>query len=599
MISEKSSRETTGKAIEETPQLWALYKEVQDYYDRGMRVPDDVTLLLCDDNWGNIRKLPQVGDPERTGGYGIYYHFDYVGGPRNYKWLNTTQIERVWEQMHLAHEFGANQIWIVNVGDIKPMELPTQFFLDYAWDPDKWNPENLQDYYLNWSAQIFGDTFAEPVADILAMYTKFNSRRKPELLSPDTYSLTHYREAGRVLAEYRELEELAEFIYQDIPEDLKDAYYQLVLFPVKACANLNELYISAAINRLYAEQGRAATNFEADRVKALFLADSLLTEQYHKELAGGKWNHMMSQTHIGYTYWQQPEQNNMPELIEIAIPEVAKMGVAIENSRQAWPGSEEEAILPLYDALNRQEYYIEIFNRGNQEFSCTIKPDVSWILLSDSSLTIDMQEKVYLGINWTEVPEGYHKVALEISGPGNLSIPLTVLVDNRLSLSQLPKKEAFLDMDGTVSMEADHFLTAVDDKQVKWHVVPNLGRTGSSVITLPVTAGPSEPGGDSPRLEYQFYARDTGIFVVRSYLSPTLNFHNGDGIKYAVSIDDEAPAVVNMHGQDQDLWNQWVSDNINVGKSSIHISRAGFHTLKWWRVDAGTVLQKIVIQKKE
>ena len=270
-------RETTGKPIEETPQLWALYKEVQDYYDKGMRVPDDVTLLLCDDNWGNIRKLPQADDPERSGGYGIYYHFDYVGGPRNYKWLNTNQIERVWEQMHLAHEYGANQIWIVNVGDIKPMELPTQFFLDYAWNPDRWNPENLQDYYIDWAAQIFGETFAGPVADILSPYTKFNSRRKPELLSPETYSLTHFSEAERVLAEYRELEELAEFIYNDIPARLKDAYYQLVLFPVKACANLNDLYISAAINQLYARQGRAATNLLAERVRELFLEDSLLT----------------------------------------------------------------------------------------------------------------------------------------------------------------------------------------------------------------------------------------------------------------------------------------------------------------------------------
>ncbi|MCK4751247.1 MAG: glycosyl hydrolase 115 family protein, partial [Bacteroidales bacterium] len=301
--------EVTGKDPSETPQLWALYKEVQEYYDRGMRVPDDVTLLLCDDNWGNIRKLPHPEDPARPGGYGIYYHFDYVGGPRNYKWLNTSQIERVWEQMHMAHQYGANQIWVVNVGDIKPMELPIQFFLDMAWDPGEMNPEDLPGYYDRWSEQQFGAEFAGETGDILQAYTKFNARRKPELLSPGTYSIIHFNEAERIVAAYNALVRKAEILYDQIPENLKDAYYQLVLFPVKACANLNDLYVSAGKNKLYAAQGRASTNLMAERVRQLFRADAGLTDQYHR-LAGGKWNHMMSQTHIGYTYWQQPEQNN-------------------------------------------------------------------------------------------------------------------------------------------------------------------------------------------------------------------------------------------------------------------------------------------------
>ena len=199
----------SGKPASEVPQVWALYKEVQEYYDHGMRVPDDVTLLLCDDNWGNIRKLPGLNETERPGGYGLYYHFDYVGGPRNYKWLNTTQIERVWEQMHLAYNYGVDQIWIVNVGDIKPMELPVQFFLDYAWNPQRWPAERLPEYYQLWAQQQFGSNHAEGIANIISRYTKFNSRRKPELLSPDTYSQVNYHEAERVVAEYNQLVEEA------------------------------------------------------------------------------------------------------------------------------------------------------------------------------------------------------------------------------------------------------------------------------------------------------------------------------------------------------------------------------------------------------
>ena len=264
--------EVTGKDVTKIPQVWALYKEVQEYYDKGMRVPNDVTLLLCDDNWGDLRKLPKLDAKPREGGYGIYYHFDYVGGPRNYKWLNTNQIERTYEQMHLAYEYGVKRIWIVNVGDLKPMEFPISFFLDYAWNPEKFTPQNLPDYYINWAKQQFGKKYANEIANILALYTKYNARRKPELLSPVTYSLTNYREAETVVSDYNKLADEAKKIYDKLPADYKAAYYQLVLYPVEACANLNDLYVTDGFNHLYAMQGRAATDSLAQKVKELFQA---------------------------------------------------------------------------------------------------------------------------------------------------------------------------------------------------------------------------------------------------------------------------------------------------------------------------------------
>ena len=197
--------EVTGKPTEETPQMWALYKEVQDYYDQGMRVPDDVTLLLCDDNWGNIRKLPEPGAAPRKGGYGIYYHFDYVGGPRNYKWVNTCPIPRIWEQMNLAYEHGVTELWVVNVGDLKPMEYPISFFLDYAWNPLEIPAEKLPEYSVKWAEQQFGEKYAKEAADLIDTYLKYNSRRKPELLEPETYSLINYREFETVVSDYNNL----------------------------------------------------------------------------------------------------------------------------------------------------------------------------------------------------------------------------------------------------------------------------------------------------------------------------------------------------------------------------------------------------------
>jgi hypothetical protein len=220
--------QVTGRPAAETPQVWALYKEVQDYYDAGMRVPDDVTLLFSDDNWGNVRRLPEPG-ADRPGGYGIYYHFDYVGGPRNYKWLNTNQIERVWEQMHLAYEHGADRLWIVNVGDIKPMEFPTSFFLDYAWSPEQWPLERLADYPRIWAARQFGDDPCAAIGEIVTRYSQLAARRKPELLDVGTYSLIHFDEVDRVAREWGLLEERARRSRPRCPREYRDAYFQLVL----------------------------------------------------------------------------------------------------------------------------------------------------------------------------------------------------------------------------------------------------------------------------------------------------------------------------------------------------------------------------------
>ena len=320
--------EVTGKPASKTPQLWALYKEVQDYYDKGMRVPDDVTLLLCDDNWGNIRKLPRLNEKPRKGGYGIYYHFDYVGGPRNYKWINTNPIPRVWEQMHLAYEYGVKQIWIVNVGDIKPMEFPISFFLDYAWDPEKIGPGDLKNYTEKWAAEQFGNQYAKDIAGIISKYSKYNGRRKPELLDANTYSLGDYDENGNgefgnIVKEYNDLLATAEKINSNLPPEYKDAFFQLVLHPVKACANLNEMYYNVALNREAYKRRYLSTNVYADKVKQFYINDSLITIQYH-QLNNGKWNHMMDQTHIGYTYWQQPPRQTMPVVKYISKDSVVK-----------------------------------------------------------------------------------------------------------------------------------------------------------------------------------------------------------------------------------------------------------------------------------
>lgn len=599
----------TKKAPSATPQAWALYKEVQDYYDKGMRVPDDVTLLLCDDNWGNVRKLPLPGEKPRAGGYGMYYHFDYVGDPRNYKWLNTNSIPRIWEQMHLTWQYGVDQIWIVNVGDIKPMELPINFFLDYAWNPAKITAEQLNDYTRNWAARQFGPDHAAVIADILTQYTRYNARRKPELLSPDTYNLFHYREAETVTAQYNALAATADSIYNLLPAAYRDAYYQLVLYPVLACSNLNELYCTVAKNRRYAAQGRTLTNDLARHAKSLFAHDSILSHYYNTVMSGGKWDHMMDQTHIGYTEWQQPPVHVMPEVkTNDILPSSTNSpwGLAIEGDSAWWPCQTSLPILPRFDRYRCQSHYIELFNRGSASFDYTIETPAPWLHISSRRGTVDKQVQILVSITELQLPAGRSQAPITITVPGSSPVTVTAIIDNPI-IPPMSARNRFLEIDGYISMEAEHYSKAVSGRtaitasptlsgSIQWQRIPGIGRTLSGMQAIPVTAPAQTPGGSSPHLEYNFYLYDSGTIRVRTYFSPLLKF-NGKHLHYAISIDNEDPQIIDITSDSETKadWEQMVADNIKIISSDHLIARAGNHVLKYWMVDPGVVLQKLVL----
>jgi hypothetical protein len=497
----KIIEEVTGKPASQTPQLWALYKEVQDYYDKGMRVPDDVTLLLCDDNWGNIRRLPKRTDKKREGGYGIYYHFDYVGGPRNYKWINTNNIARVWEQMHLAYEYGVDKIWIVNVGDLKPMEFPISFFLDYAYNTKKWNEDNLRDFYTQWAGEQFGPEHAKEIGEILRKYSQYSPRRKPELLDEKTYALADYNEFGRVVAEWSDLEKKAERINEQLSLEYKEAFFELVLHPVKAFANLHKMYLNVALNHLNAKDNVLAANDYANYAKQFYKNDSLISVQYH-QIAGGKWNHMMDQTHIGYTYWQQPPVNKMPALFYLTN------GIENDTAR----------------------------------------------IVSNKSKSI--------------------KALISKSNPGSV----------------------FVEEGAVVAIEASHWTKAVNSPGVKWKVIPGIGKDGNGITTFPVTES-FQLSNSSPHVEYDFYCDSKDSLKLLTYFSATLNFHHSpNGLQFAISIDNETPQVVSLNKEDNgDIMYNWVGNNIIIKTTKHFIDKSGKHTVKYWMIDPGIVLQKLVV----
>ena len=593
--------ENRAPDVTTVPQVWALYKEVQEYYERGMRVPDDVTVLWSDDNWGNIRRLPTAEERQRAGGAGVYYHFDYVGGPRSYKWLNTIPIPKIWEQMHLAWRYGATRMWIVNVGDIKPMEFPIQFFLDYAWDPERWPAERLAEFTELWAAREFGAEHAAEIAALISSYTKYNGRRKPEMLEPQTFSLVNYREAETVVADFERLVSRAEAISSSISSAAKDAFYQLVLHPIKASAVLNELYVTVGRNRLYAAQGRASTNDLAARARELFAQDAEITRYYNETLAGGKWQHMMDQTHIGYTYWNQPFRNAMPGVQEIQPSNAAEMGVAVEGSPASWPGGNAPPpVLPALTVYDKTPRYIDIFNRGRQPFEYTVETSQTWLQVNPPRGIVDRDRRILVTARWNDVPLDTTSATITIRGSDNTQVQVAVPIVNPRS-PRPGELDGFVETDGYVSIEAEHYSRAVAPVDRRWLTVPDHGRTLSGVTPWPVTPWPSAAaavtdGANDMRLEYRMFLFTTGPIRVHAYLAPTQKFRPGPGLRYGIAFGDESTQVVDVHADTSlQAWERSVADGVTVSTSTHTIATPGVHILKFSALEPGLVLQKLVV----
>ena len=310
--------DVTGRKASETPQVWALYKEVLDYYDKGMKVPDDVTLLLCDDNWGNVRRVPNAKERKHKGGWGLYYHVDYVGAPRNSKMLNVTPVQNPWEQLTLAYENGIDRLWILNVGDLKPMEYPISQFMDMAWNPRKYDVNNITRHTRDWCAQQFGESQADEAARILNLICKYNGRCTPEMLDRNTYSLEN-GEWQEVVNQYLKIEADALRQYNSLPAAYHDAYRQIILFPIEVMSNLHQMYFAQAMNNQLYELGNPKANIWADECENHFKRDSLICDEYNHKMAGGKWNGMMTQKHIGYTSWNDAfEKDTCPKLFRVS-----------------------------------------------------------------------------------------------------------------------------------------------------------------------------------------------------------------------------------------------------------------------------------------
>ncbi len=594
--------------VTQIPQMWVLYKEVEEFYSAGMKVPEDITLMLCDDNFGNVRHLPMGEMRNHKGGFGMYYHFDYVGGPFSYKWINNMPLQKTWEQMTMAYEYGVDKIWIVNVGDLKPMEFPIEYFLDLAYDIEKWGQRNKVDEYTYlWAKKEFGEEFAKDTAKVLRGYTKINGIRKPENLFPDTFHPVNYGEADRILAMYEEIAKLAEELHGKLPAEKKDSFYQLVLYPAKASYLIYRLHIYTSKNLLYAKQGKNMANRVARYVNDSFVKDLIMSEYYNNEMSGGKWTHMMTQGHIGQTGWRSAEVNIMPSLKMVTTAMGAKMVVTVPNDVKAY--TEGAAVLPNFTNVGNEEHIILIGNSGDTPLNYTLTTDSDWILMKQEgdaeyvsgSLTGGNLEDSVIKVKadfGKLVGKDYSEGKITVSGPGR-----TVEVHVKAVTYQtenLPPA-TFIDAQGIIAIEAEHYADKVSYGEGSWEVIEDYGRTLSSMKVFPTNLPAKKPGKDAPYLEYRFTTKAKGRIKVIVFSAPTNSLSSETGMKYAVAVDGNKEKIVDTftnttpvgHGK---LWDLGVMQNCRITSTRHTLADQEVHTLRIYMVDAGFVLQRLIIE---
>jgi glycosyl hydrolase family 115 (putative glucuronidase)/glycosyl hydrolase family 115 len=590
------------------PQIFCPYKEVLADYRAGLKVPDDVTIVWPDDNHGYIRYFPTAAELKRPGGFGVYYHASYLGGPLSYIWLDSTPPGLIWEEMSRAFDHGVRKFWMLNVGDLKPAEISIDLFLQMGWDATRWRRDNLNQFLERWAASQFGPQHASEIARVLDQYYRLGFARKPEFLQwnlinekprlSDLTAVDYGDEVEQRLDEYDALMKEADRLYEKIPPSQRDAFYELVVYPARAAALANRRYFSFEKAAQYLAQGRASAIECARRGQEADQRLTVETDYYNQKLAAGKWRHMMT-VEPPNGQWQNMRMTTPrapPALTRMEVPEAAGLGVAIEGRVAPVRPDERGARLPVLSVFTRDARFIDVFNTGRRPASWSAKVSHPWIKLSKSNGDLTEDARINISIDWLRAPKGENgSGTIEIQGAGS-TCTITVPIFN----PGQPRPEVlkgFIESNGVVSIEAEHFTHKIDRPGSSWQIVPGLGRTGDSIAIFPTTAATLDPAS-APVVEYEVYLFTPGTVKTLAYLVPTHPIASGHGLRYAIGFDAEPPQLVDV---DADLqipsraWSLNVLNSSTTGTSTHEIKTAGQHVLRIYAIDPGVVLDKIVL----
>lgn len=609
--------ENIDRPVETVPQAFTPYKEVLEIYSNGLELPDDVTIVWPDDNYGYMKRLSGVREQRRTGRSGVYYHVSYLGVPHSYLWFSTTPPSLMYEELRKAYDTTADRLWLLNCGDLKGSEMQVSLFLDMAWDIGRFTADNVVTYPARWLAGIFGEAYYDRLEAMTREHLRLAFPRKPEYmgwgyhwnrfdhnceqLTDTDFSFTNYDEAPRRLEAYRKLGARAEALLHEIGDEARPAFYQLVYYPLRGAELMNRMTLGGQRNRWYARQGRAATNAVRDEVQRCYDSLQVITRGYNS-LLGGKWNHMMS---MRQNYDGVSAYFNLPHLATHDAAGAPRL--ALQVAGEDVTGARAFHALPAFDNYLRRTYPVEIYNRGGGTLAWTAHASEPWVVLSKSAGKTADEERITVGIDWEKAPSGNAVPAQIVFRAGEQSEKVLVSLFNPTAPSRAELRGIYVENNGCVSIPAAGCHRVRENDRIKITAVEDLGIEGPA-LQLGDPPAPLQifRSRDVPCAEYDFYAFDAGSVDVYTYVLPTFPLHadrdfrigenTNTDTKYSVQIDDGALATPSSsHVEYSQVWFESVLRNCAVNKSTLHIDKPGRHTLRIRVGDPGIVLQKIVL----
>jgi len=589
--------------VAEVPQIFCPYKEVLSLYRLAPNIPDDIALVWPDDNYGYVRQFSNERERQRSGGAGVYYHVSYWGGPRDYLWLCSTPPALIAEEMTKAYDYGASNVWLLNVGDLKPSELDTEFFLKLAWNPHGWNGVNTYDLLQKQLARDFGPVLAPELTSILAEYYRLNFQRKPEHIGFPTNNLfstsLNGDEAAQRLDDWNNLMVRVIHVEKKLPAEFYDAFFEFVVYPVKAASWANGKSLQFGRYNEFERQGRRA-NAEGFQRQMQISEDRIqkITDEYN-QILGGKWKYMMSanprnQVDIG-----------VPKLSIKEVPSAAaRLGLIVEGGLQSVFAdtlvSNLVVHLPQFNFFRQGPQFVDVFNGGTNKLKWTKTSNAAWIRIDD-----DIEEgnrRVRVDIDWSRITKGDNVRGQIIFASGKQKIPVEVSVFNPLETNSIANAD-FIEDNHHVVMEAEHASMFFPGKDAKWQKIIGLGYNGEAVslfpATVPVRATPEKILAESPCLQFKLWLRETNDWKVTVRALPTFSVETGKPQRYAIAFDEATPQIISLPvsmNERNPQWQENVLRNAALTASQHALVTTGLHTLKVWMVDPGIVIDTIAVE---
>lgn len=627
------------------PTQLVIYKEVENAWNEGALYDQDcmkdTIAMFADDNWAYLRTLPTVDQQDKVGGLGMYYHFDYVGGPKSYTWIQTAQISKIWDQMSVAYDYGIDDVWIVNVGDLKPMEYNISYFLDLGYDYEKWGVngnQKLDEYKAEWIKEQFGKADGSGLNDeqlsealqLIDDYLDLETSRKVEHILYDTadscsdmFSVDNYSEAQDILIKCNNIMDRAEALKAQVPSDLQAAFYQLVYYPAMAVPNVIKIQIYAALNNKYAKMNLTAANTYKKLCEDAIAFDKELFDIYNNDMpgVGDKWKGMQSSNqnnpdqngpgyHFGMTGWQTTT-GKLPALKTVNASGSSGLNVLVENitGSMTTAYTSGTASLPAFTSVNKEAYTIELANTGSSSYNYTASASADWIKLSKTSGSVNTIANIEVSVDWSKVTGNVSGTVTISDGSNSVDVNVSAEVIDTTGLSD----KTYVMANGYATIDVSNYSAIkngsgfnnrnefVSNNMV---VVPDNGKYMSSVRTSSSTVTYMDESelAEAPYVEYKVYVPYDGTYNIQSQFNPTSNVEYGKKeLRYGISVDGGDITITNSIGSDYlagAYSGTWTRDIEKNGRSSVvsNVSlKAGTHTIRYYQCDPNMALIRMTV----